>query len=145
MSIGIFTDKERQPGQVEIQAALGLAYPLWERLVRFIEDAYGLPGEISFGGRKYGWNIWYRKGGKSLASIYPQGGGFTVQIVLGREQVEKVAGLELGDGVRTVFENTPQLHDGRWLFIPVQSERDVQDIEQIVLVRRKPIREKSGK
>jgi len=144
MSIGIFTDKEHAPTQDEIRAALEPAFPLWDRLVRFIEGTYDLAGELSFGGRKYGWNLWYRKSGKSLASLYPQQAGFTVQIVLGREQVEKVAGLELGEHIRTVFETTPQLHDGRWLFIAVQGERDVQDIEQVLLSKRRPAHRKTG-
>jgi hypothetical protein len=144
MSIGIFTEKERAPAPEQIRKALGDTYPLWERLVRFIESTYDLPGVLSFGGKKYGWNLWYRKSGKSLASLYPAQDGFTVQIVLGREQVEKVAGLALGEHVRTIFENTPQLHDGRWLFIPVQGERDVQDIEQVLLAKRRPARKKVG-
>jgi hypothetical protein len=144
MSVGIFTDKEREPNPTEIRAKLGIAYPLWEELVGFIEETYGLPGELSFGGKKYGWYLWYRKGGKSLASIYPQEGSLTIQIVLGRQEVEKVSQLEMGNHVRAIFENTPQLHDGRWLFIGVQSERDVQDIEQILLAKRKPAHKSMG-
>jgi hypothetical protein len=140
MSIGYFIEKERRPSEAEMIATLGESCALWERLTRFIQDTYPIPGELSFGGKKYGWNLWYRKSGKTLASLYPRQDGFTVQIVLGRDQVEQVARLDLGANVRRVFETTPQLHDGRWLFIPVEGARDVEDIEQILLVKRKPAR-----
>jgi len=34
----------------------------------------------------------------------------------------------------------PLLHDGRWLFIPVMSETDAADVEQLLLVKRRPVK-----
>ena len=42
------------------------------------------------------------------------------QIVLGSAQVEQALPLELGEAVGTLLRETPQFHDGRWLFIPVR-------------------------
>jgi len=42
-----------------------------------------MPDEFSFGGKNYGWNIWYRKSGKSLVSLYPQEKSIVAQVVLG--------------------------------------------------------------
>ncbi len=138
MSIGIFDDKEHQPTSQEIYDVLGSKQPLWESLTQFITDSYQIPGELSFGGKKYGWNVWYRRSGKTLVSLYPQQGYFVVQIVLGKEQVEQASHLKLGKNVETVFETTPQLHDGRWLFIKVMTEQDVKDIEQLLQVKKRP-------
>jgi hypothetical protein len=76
--------------------------------------------------------------GKTLVTLYPQQGYFIAQIVLGREQVEKTTDLKIGGNVKTVLEATPQLHDGRWLFIKVMTEQDVKDIEQLLQVKRRP-------
>lgn len=92
----------------------------------------------SFGGKKYGWNIWYRRSGKTLASLYPQREYFVAQIVLGKAQVEKAFQLELGEHVRTVLAETPQLHDGRWLFIQVRTEQDVADVQALLQVKQRP-------
>ncbi|MBZ0290237.1 MAG: DUF3788 domain-containing protein [Anaerolineae bacterium] len=140
MAIGIFVEKEHCPTAQEIRDALGSAYPLWDTLTRFILDNYDMPGELSFGGKKYGWNLWYRRSGKSLVSLYPQQGFFVAQIVLGKEQVEKVGQLKLGENVKTVFDQTPQLHDGRWLFIKISTEEDVRDIQQLLQVKKRPKR-----
>jgi Protein of unknown function (DUF3788) len=139
MPIGTFLDKEKPPTPEDLQAALGSVYPLWDRLLRFIETNYQIPGVLSYGGKKYGWNLWYRKSGKTLTTLYPQQDGFVAQVVLGREQAEKTAALELGEKVRRLVTETPQLHDGTWLFIPVTEETDVLDVERLLLLKRRPV------
>jgi hypothetical protein len=37
-----------------------------------------------------------------------------------------------------VFDRAKQYHDGRWLFISVESEREVDDIEALLAVKRRP-------
>jgi hypothetical protein len=139
MSIGGFLDKSQAPSQEELQAALGPAFPHWERLTQFIAATYEIPPDLSFGGKTYGWNLWYRKGGKSLVSLYPQQNSFIAQVVLGKEQVEKALALPLGEKVGTLLRETPQLHDGKWLWIPVTCEADAADVEQLLLVKRRPV------
>ncbi|MBL8162679.1 MAG: DUF3788 domain-containing protein [Anaerolineae bacterium] len=140
MAIGIFLEKERCPTAEDMSAVLGATRALWERLTHFITQNYDMPGEWSFGGKKYGWNLWYRRSGKTLASLYPQQGFFIVQIVLGKAEVEQASHVRFGNTVQTVFEETPQLHDGRWLFIKVTTEEDIQDIEQLLIVKKRPKR-----
>lgn len=142
MPIGFFLDKTHQPGEDEIRTALGACFPLWSRLTQFLADQYQLPGDLSYGGKNYGWNLWYRRSGKSLATLYPQAGSFVAQVVLGKDLVEKAVGLNLGENVREVFQETPQLHDGRWLFITINSDRDVEDVEKLLLLKKKPFRKK---
>ena len=145
MSIGVFLDKMHQPSAEEMAAALGAAKPLWDRLLAFIAETYQMPGELSFGGKNYGWNVWYRKSGKSLVTLYPHKDSLIAQVVLGKAEVEQAEALALGEHVGKVLRETPQLHDGRWLFIPVTSETDAHDIEQLLLVKRRPVRRPGGR
>jgi len=140
MTVGFFLDKDHEPSAGELLVALGASGPLWERLVRFIADTYQMSGEWSYGGKKYGWNLWYRKGGKSLTSLFPQEGYLVAQVVLGREEGERALALSLGNHVGQMLRDAPLLHDGRWLFIPVTSETDTADVEQLLLVKRRPAR-----
>jgi hypothetical protein len=140
MPIGCFLDKTNQPSEEEIRHALGPAFPCWEKLIRFIEENYQMPGEMNYGGSKYGWNLWYRKSGKSLVSLYPQQGHFIAQVVLGKDQVEKAMVLSLGEKVGKMLRETPQFHDGKWLFIPVDTDRDVEDIQQLFLLKKRPLK-----
>jgi hypothetical protein len=144
MSIGVFSDKDQRPTTRQVLHALGSRRPLWERLTHFISDNYQMPGALSFGGKKYGWNVWYRKGGKTLVTLYPQQAYFVAQIVLGKDQAERALHLKLGANARRVIEDAPQLHDGRWLFIKVRSERDVKDVEQLLQTKKRPPRQKAA-
>jgi hypothetical protein len=138
MSVGAFDDKDHPPTSAELLETLGPKQPLWEGITQFIADNYAMPGELSYGGRKYGWNVWYRRSGKTLVTLYPQRRHFVAQIVLGRDQVKAALQLKLGKNVRAILEETPQLHDGRWLFINIRSQKDVKDVEQLLAVKKRP-------
>src|SRR3972149_4543082 len=136
MAIGFFVDKVRHPEPNEVMEILGVAYPLWMRIVDYINTCYSMVGDMTYGGKNYGWNLWYRKSGKSLVSLYPQENTFIAQVVLGRDQVEKALALSLGENVSRVLHETPSLHDGRWLFIKVTTETDVADLEKLLLLKK---------
>jgi hypothetical protein len=138
MSIGAFVEKDHPPTRKALERVLGAKQALFEQLAVFMDTAYHLKGEWTYGGKKYGWNIWYRKSGKTLLNLFPQKGGPVAQVVLGREQVQKASALTLGAHVQDVFSRTPQFHDGRWLFIPVRTRRDVKDVQDLVQLKRKP-------
>ena len=140
MAISYFADKSHPPEAEEINKVLGTAQPLWMQIVEYIASNYTMTGDMTYGGKNYGWNLWYRKSGKSLASLYPQENAFIAQVVLGREHVEKALTLPLGDNVRRVVHETPSLHDGRWLFIKIMTETDVTDVEQLMLLKRRPVK-----
>ena len=144
MSVGCFLDKNHPPSAEDLKEALGASFPLWEELLQFLEDTYQMRVEFSYGGKNYGWNLWYRPSGKSLVSLYPQEKSFVAQVVLGKDQVEKALELSLGETVKITVRETPQFHDGKWLFIPITTETDVQDVEQLLLVKKRPVKKLPG-
>ena len=141
MSIGIFSDKDNQPTMKEIYMIMGAKQQLWVNLVEYIEESYHIKGVPSYGGRKYGWELGFRKGSTPLLFAFPQKDGSTVQIVLGKKQVEVAPRLNLGKNVGTTFENARQFHDGRWLYIKVETEQDIDDIKKLLRAKVKPINE----
>lgn len=142
MSVGCFLDKNSMPSENDIASAMGTCYPLWQQLVTYIAETYQMEAPLSYGGKNYGWNLWFRKSGKALVSLYPQMEHFIAQVVLGKAQVEQAMSLPLGEKVGRLLRETPQLHDGKWLFIPVDSAQDVRDVQQLLLLKRKPVRKK---
>jgi hypothetical protein len=141
MTMGYFTNRSHQPSPEEIRLALGSRYSLWERLTRFIKTNYQIEGEFSFWGpAKSGWNLRYRRKGKALVALYPQKERVLAQVVLGKAQAERALSLKLGEKVSKMLREAPQLHDGRWLSIPILNEADAEDVEQLLLVKMRPIR-----
>jgi hypothetical protein len=142
MPVGLFLDKEHRPTGREIERALGRRYVLFQTLVDFMKRSYQLKGEWIFGGKNYGWNLWFRRSGKTLLNLFPQDGFPVAQVVLGKEQVKKARSLKLGKHVAEVFSKAAQFHDGRWLYAPVKTAKDAADIQELIALKRKPAPEK---
>ncbi len=135
------TDKEHEPTAEEMASLIGeQAKEAWLEIRRFLEDRYELAPETIFFGAKYGWTVRYRKGGKTLCSLFPEKGGFIVLIVLGRKEAEKALAIrdELSSKIQKLLGNTEQLHDGRWLWIRLFTTSDTDDVKKLLQVKRKP-------
>jgi hypothetical protein len=86
----------------------------WVKLRRFLKENYDIIPEMIFD-KKHGWDVRYRKSGKTLIKLTPEKGAVRILIVLGREESEKALSMrnELGPKMHKLIENTKQLHDGR--------------------------------
>lgn len=136
MPISCFTDKQHQPSDDEIRAAIGPLLPLWDALVGHIRSAYLCDEDWGFlYGKSYGWGLRFRAKRQLLANLYPAEGGFTVQINLSPEGVEQAEAMYSGSGVPLAIERATPYPEGRWLFIPVVSENDLRDVESLLALR----------
>jgi hypothetical protein len=136
-------DKECKPGIKIIQKTIGkTAKAAWNSLQRFINKNYELTPETVFYGSNYGWALRYRKSGKTLCCFFPEEGAFSVLIVLGRKEIEKAMNMlcEFTSSTKEVVLNTPQLHDGRWLWIRIIRVDETYDIKNLIRIKRRPIK-----
>ncbi len=143
-------DKTTQPSDEEMIHWIG--QPIaeeWSALRQFLAERYGILPIFNSGGKRNGWNLQYRIGGRPLCEMYPERGSFTTLVILGKVELEQA--LErietFGPIVRQALSESPRYHDGCWMYIRVSDSatghRDVQDIEELVLIKRKPPRKKT--
>ncbi|WP_157794099.1 DUF3788 domain-containing protein [Paenibacillus donghaensis] len=135
-------DKETVPSFELIYSYLGpQATEAWLQLTRFAEQNYDHVSELIFGGKNYGWNLRYRKSGKTLFSMFPEQDRFTVLLVLGKKEIQAYEERihEFGEFFKHVYESASQYHDGRWLWIGIDSVAQINDIEKMIMIKRKPI------
>jgi hypothetical protein len=146
------TDRDAQPSDDDMIRVIG--QPLaaaWTHLRQFLVETYAITPFLQYGGKRYGWNLQHRKGGRPLCEMYPEKGSFTALVVLGKQELDLALGrLESFDAtVRHALLETPRNYDGCWLYIqvtdPQTSHQDVRDIEQLVLIKRKPPRKKMNR
>jgi hypothetical protein len=133
-------DGTHAPLEQEITDFIGEpAKEAWVKLRRFLKENYDIEPEMMFD-KKRGWDVRYRKSGKTLVTLTPEKGAIRILIVLGREESEKALSMqnELSPEMYTLIENTKQLHDGRWLWIRLFQTKDVEDIEKLLPIKRKP-------
>jgi len=136
MGIGIFTDKEHRPTDGEVLDAIGDKLPLWQELISHIREKYPVREDFKFlYGKNYGWALRFQIKGQLLTSLYPARDGFTAQVNLSEEAVEKALSLKPGKNVRQAIERANPYPEGRWLFVSVESEKDIGDIKRLLALR----------
>lgn len=125
----------------EMIANLGeSALEAWTEITTFLNGNYDFHVEARKD--KNGWEVKYRRSGKTLCALYPKEKVFTVLIVLGKKEVEEVtkAQSSLGSYISNIFKTAKQYHDGRWLWITVSDELVVGDIKKLLIIKKKPRR-----
>jgi hypothetical protein len=145
------TDKTAQPSDAEMIQVIGQPIAeAWTALRSFLAETYHIVPIFNSGGQKYGWNLQYRLGGRPLSELYPEHGSFTALVILGKAELEQALGRldSFGPTVRQVLVETPRFHDGCWMYLrvsdPLTCQQDGQDIQQLILIKRKPPRKKAA-
>lgn len=138
-------DKTRQPTDRDMLNWIGQPIAkAWTALRKFLADTYGIAPIFDPGGKKYGWNLQYRLSGRPLCELYPEQGAFTALVILGKVELgQAIERLEVfGSVVRKAVMDTPRFHDGCWMYIRISDprtfEEDVKDVEDLILIKRKP-------
>lgn len=126
---------------MEIDDALGTStLMVWKELRTYLDYAYAIEPSFLFGGKKYGWCYKYRKSSRTLCTLFPEKGSFTVLVTLGKKDLEKLEPDygRLKKKLRDQIESTHQYHDGKWLWIRMPETCGIQDIKVLLNVKRKP-------
>lgn len=114
---------------------------LWDELCKFIEASYSRSPLIEFSrcSMQKGWNVKYKKGGKSLCTLYPMVGFFIALVVIGeKEQFEaEIFITYCSDYVQNLYNDTPFSCGARWLMIEVKESAVLNDVMKLIQIRAK--------
>lgn len=135
MSYGAFTDRASRPEGAEIETALAGAAALWEDLVVFVESSFRVRSDWKFYGKNYGWSLAFKKSGKALVSLYPAVGSFTAQLILKDDQIARVPETLMTPELRAAIDAANPYAEGRWIFLPVSSERELEVVRRLIEIR----------
>jgi hypothetical protein len=135
-----FLDRADVPSREALETGLGPARARWRRLDDWARDTYGLEGELLFFGRDTGWSLRFRRGGKALFTMMPRPDGFGVLVVVGPSAWAGAGEVELSPATRAAWESARPYPDGRWLWIDVDGDAVVDDIERLVALKSPPPR-----
>ncbi len=122
-----------------VEKLLGAATPAFEKLVGHIRVRYAMD------------ELWdekdelkFRRGGKTLATVYLREGFFILLIIFGRQEREafEAAQESFSPFVRNFYENSRTYHDGKWMFIEVRPGADVGELIRLLHIKKKPNRKK---
>jgi len=132
-------NRELIPNIDQIKQTIGKDVLLfWNDIWNYIQDAYEINPELVFYGKKYGWCYRFRKSSKTLCTIFPENGSFTILITLGKKEIDKLDFKNLSEYTKNIFTHSPRLHDGRWLWIRALKAEVISDIKLLLQSKRRP-------
>ena len=115
--------------------------PLWAEFNERIQSAYQIKPcmEYSRCSMQAGWNIKYKKGGKSLCTLYPMQGYFIALVVVGSHELTEAEFLmpQCSDYVQTVFKNTKTGNGQKWLMLEVRDRGIMDDVFRLINLRKR--------
>jgi AraC family transcriptional regulator len=114
--------------------------PLWDDLCNHIETEYQSKPvfEYSKCSGQPGWNMKYKKAGRSLCTIYPMEGYFIALVVIGEAEREKTE-LMLpfcSEYFQKLYHSTKALMNQKWLMINVLDAAILEDVKHCIAIRR---------
>lgn len=141
------TDKSYKPNIIELSEYI--VNPLFDELCRYMQDEFETNEDIEYSvdSRLPGWNLRFYKAGKTLCRLYPNHGFFSVLIVVGQNEKERVEAIlpRMSAEMQKIYCGTQEGMGQRWLVFD-QRHRDAQyeDLLKIIHIRRSPKSERTA-
>jgi len=62
-----------------------------------------------------------------------------VALVIGASLNNKVCSANISKNAKEMFKNAKQFHDGKWLFFELKTNETLEDIKNLLAIKRKPL------
>lgn len=111
-------------------------------LVKRIEEMYDVDQIWNKGFGDWVYEYKFRRGGKTLCTLYMKKDVANILITLGKverdkyESIRDTFSVEMND----IYDSTKSYHDGKWLWIPINRNISWNDIMYLLLIKRRPNR-----
>lgn len=115
---------------------------IWNSVVEAVDALYDMDRLWNKGFGSWQIEYKYRRGGKTLCTFYAKQDVAMLLITYGkaeREQFENISG-SLSKMLQDIYEKTATLHDGKWLWIPLDKTVVIDDLLTMLKLKRKPNR-----
>lgn len=112
---------------------------LWDQLNLHLQHTYSIQPQMFYSAcsMQKGWNVKYKKKGKSLCTLYPMRGFFIALIVIGPQETIKADLLIplCSRYTQNIYHQTPFGFSGKWLMLNITDEKILQDAKHLISIR----------
>ncbi|MGI6004831.1 MAG: DUF3788 domain-containing protein [Christensenellales bacterium] len=127
-------DRDHPPTMAQIDDFI--SSDLWAAFTGAMSERYGAKPKMSYSNCSWqkGWNIKYKKGGRSLGTYYPME-GFFIGLVTVSEKDQAQADLlmpAMDEHVRSLYNQSVSAMGGKWLMIHVTDKKRLEDLLQLL-------------
>lgn len=112
---------------------------LWDEARGALEGGFQVAPRLEYSrcSMQKGWNVKYKKSGRSLCTLYPMSGHFLALVVIGQREEQSIANVlpELNEETQALYHRTPVSMGSRWLMFKVGDEAALHDLISLVRLR----------
>ena len=132
---------DHEPSDIQTKEFVGTS--LWNDLTDYLQKTYNVKPKLFYSncsmenGLWKGWNVKYKKGGKSLCTLYPKQGYFLSLVPVGsREMTEAELLMPLcTEYTQNLFKQTTSGYHGKSLAFHVKNESVLSDMKSLLELR----------
>ncbi len=131
-----FIGKTEQPTGADLEAALGPAKPLWDRLIADLAAQHEVSiQEWSSYSPKAGWALRLKRGKRTIVWMAPCEGSFRVMFILGEKAVKAARDIGLSAQVLRALDEAPKYPEGTGLRLLIKGPKDIPTVKKLAAVK----------
>lgn len=134
---------EKIPSQSTMTDLLGQPlFEVWQKLCVVIDEKYEMERLWNAGGKNWIYEYKYRRGGKTLCSLYAKDNRIGFMIIFGKNEREKLEEIRdtLSDAVCRRYDEAKTYRDGKCVMFEPTDTSEFDDYMKLLAVKRKPNR-----
>ena len=134
---------ENIPSQLTMTELLGQPlFEVWQALCSTIDVKYEMDRIWDTGGKNWTYEYKYRRGGKTLCSLYAKDNCFGFMIIFGKDERTKFEEIKdtLSTAVCRQYDEAKTYHDGKWVMFEPTNTAEFDDYIKLLTIKRKPNR-----
>ena len=134
---------ENMPSQSIMTELLGQPlYEVWQALCSAIDEKYEMERIWNTGGKRWTYEYKYRRGGKTLCSLYAKNNCVGFMIIFGKDERAKFEDIRetVSDTVCKQYDEAQTYRDGKWGMFEPADTTEFDDYMKLLAVKRKPNR-----
>ena len=134
---------ENIPSQSTMTDLLGQSlFEVWQALCLAIDENYEMERIWNTGGKNWTYEYKYRRGAKTLCSLYAKSNCIGFMIIFGKDERTKFEDIKsnLSTTVCRKYDEAKIYHDGKWVMFEPTDTAEFDDYMKLLAIKRKPNR-----
>ena len=117
-------------------------YNVWSSLCQLIEQKYNMEQLWNHGGKAWKYEYKYRKGGKTICTLYVREQTLGFMVILGKDERAKfeLQREAFSNETLKTYDEATTFHDGKWIMFELKDASLFSDMERLLSIKRKPNR-----
>lgn len=114
----------------------------WKQLCDEIDEKYEMEHSSGEGGKEWKYEYKFRRGGKTLCTLYAAENRIGFQVIFGKAEREKFEAVResFPSQIQTAYDNARTYHDGKWVMFGLENSDLLSDYVWLLAIKRKPNR-----